>query len=252
MADALAAQLHAPAPLELELGVSTNVAQPAVTTNGPASAGTQNLPTAIISLHGHGVGAMFYVATPALLAKAFGITGVNPGRRRRTLRCARSSPSTGGGLALVSGTYQAQSPPGCPAGLCILSPVIQEVTKLPSGTSLPNTVITEQAVKALHETVVPVGWLLQAPSALTPAQVNAARQAAVGLGTSVETQVRPAPASARSATAPTRRRPAARARRPRDDRRHDPQRDPARPAHAHRGGRRRAHQAGALPASPRR
>ncbi len=183
-ADALAAQLHAPAPLELELGVSTNVAQPAVTTNGPASAGTQNLPTAIISLHGHGVGAMFYVATPALL-KAFGITGVNPAADVLTMRA--QLPSTGG-LALVSGTYQAQSPPGCPAGLCILSPVIQEVTKLPPGTSLPNTVITEQAVKALHETVVPVGWLVQAPSALTPVQINTARQVALGLGTSVETK----------------------------------------------------------------
>ena len=53
---------------------------------------------------------------------------------------------------------------------------------------MPNTVITEQAVKALHETPVPVGWLIQAPSALTPVQVNAARQAALGLGTTMETK----------------------------------------------------------------
>ena len=53
---------------------------------------------------------------------------------------------------------------------------------------MPNTVITEGAVKALHESVVPFGWLIQAPSALTPAQVNAARQAAVGLGTTIETR----------------------------------------------------------------
>ncbi len=53
---------------------------------------------------------------------------------------------------------------------------------------MPNTVITEKAVKALGETSVPVGWLVQAPSALTPAQVNAARQAALGLGTTVETK----------------------------------------------------------------
>jgi putative ABC transport system permease protein len=49
-------------------------------------------------------------------------------------------------------------------------------------------VITESAVKALHETVVPVGWLVQAPSGLTPQQVNGARQAALGLGTTVETK----------------------------------------------------------------
>ena len=96
-------------------------------------------------------------------------------------------PSTGG-LALVSGSYLANSPPGCPAGMCILSPVIQEVSKLPAGTAAPNTVITEQAVRALHETVVPVGWLVQASSALTPAQVNAARQTALGIGTTIETK----------------------------------------------------------------
>ncbi len=33
-----------------------------------------------------------------------------------------------------------------------------------------------------------MGWLVQAPSALTPAQVNAARQAAVGLGTTIATK----------------------------------------------------------------
>jgi hypothetical protein len=43
------------------------------------------------------------------------------------------------------------------------------MSKLPAGTAVPNTVITEGAVRALHETIVPVGWLIQAPSALTPA-----------------------------------------------------------------------------------
>jgi hypothetical protein len=75
-----------------------------------------------------------------------------------------------------------------PAGLCVLNPVIQEVGKLPAGTSVPNTVITEQAVRALHETVGPVGWLVQAPAALTPVQINAARQSAVALGTSIQTK----------------------------------------------------------------
>ena len=53
---------------------------------------------------------------------------------------------------------------------------------------MPNIVITEQAVRALHETIVPVGWLVQAPAALTPVQINAARQAAVTLGTTIETK----------------------------------------------------------------
>jgi len=46
----------------------------------------------------------------------------------------------------------------------------------------------EGAVKALHETIVGVGWLIQAPSALTAVQVNAARQAAVGLGATIESK----------------------------------------------------------------
>lgn len=186
-ADALAAQLHAPAPVELELAVTSNVPQPAISQNGPpAGQAAQNLPGALVSLHGRGAGGQLYVATPALL-KAFGIGNgeVNPAADLLTMRA--QLPSTGG-LALVNGEFLAQSPPGCPAGMCILSPVIQEVSKLPAGSSLPNTVITEGAVKALHETVVPVGWLLEAPSALTPAQVNAARQAAVGLGTTIETK----------------------------------------------------------------
>jgi putative ABC transport system permease protein len=175
---ALAAQLHASAPLELDVAVTPNVSaqgQP-----------TQNQAGTLTSLHGPGYGGLMYVATPALL-KAFGITAseVQPAADVLTVRAGL--PSTGG-LALVSGGYLAEPPPGCPAGACILNPVIQEAGKLPAGTSLPNTVITEQAVRALHETVVPVGWLVQAPAALTPVQINAARQAAVAIGTTIETK----------------------------------------------------------------
>jgi putative ABC transport system permease protein len=174
----LAGQLHASAPLELDVAVSANVSvsgQP-----------TQNQAGTLTSLHGPGYGGLMYVATPALL-KAFGITAseVHPAADVLTMRAGL--PSTGG-LVLVSGSYLAEPPPGCPAGSCILNPVIQEAGKLPAGTSLPNTVITEQAARALHETIVPVGWLVQAPAALTPVQINAARQAAVAIGTTIETK----------------------------------------------------------------
>jgi putative ABC transport system permease protein len=178
-ANALAAQLRAPAPLELDLAVSVNVPQPGQP--------TQNEFGAIISLHGHGVGGLLYVATPALL-KTFGISRreINPDADVLTVRALL--PSTGG-LALVNGSYLAQPPnTACPARMCIQNPVIQEMSKLPAGTSLPNMIITEGAVKALHETIVPVGWLVQAPTALTAVQINAARQAAVGLGTTIETK----------------------------------------------------------------
>jgi putative ABC transport system permease protein len=177
-ADTLAAQLHAPAPLELDLAVSVNVPMPGQP--------TENQYGALVLLHGPGSAGFMYVATPALL-KAFGISPgeINPTADVLTVRAGL--PSTGG-LALVSGNYLAQSPAGCPAGLCILNPVIQEVGKLPIGTAMPNTVITEQAVRAVHETIVPEGWLVQAPAALTPVQVNAARQAAVAIGTTIQTK----------------------------------------------------------------
>src|SRR6185437_789433 len=94
-----------------------------------------------------------------------------------------------GNLTLVSGSYLAEPPnEPCPAGMCVLNPVIQEIAKLPAGTAVPNSVITEKAVRALGETAVPVGWLIQAPSALTPVQINAARQTALGLGATVATK----------------------------------------------------------------
>jgi len=177
-ADALAAQLHAPAPLDLEVAVNVNVSQ--------AGQPTQNEGGAIVSLHGLGGGGTLYVATPALL-KAFGISQseVNPAADVLTMRAGLPSA---GNLALVNGDWLA-APPNtpCPAGECILNPVIQEISKLPFGTSMPNTVITESAVKTLHETIVPVGWLIQAPSNLTAVQVNAARQSALALGASVQT-----------------------------------------------------------------
>jgi putative ABC transport system permease protein len=177
-ADALASELHAPAPLELDVPVSVNVA----VTGQP----TQNQFGGLIALGGRGFGGLMYVATPALL-KAFGISAseVEPGADVLTVRA--ELPSTGG-LALVSGSYLVGERNSCSAGECMLSPVIQGVRQLPAGTAVPNTVITESAVKALHETPVPVGWLVTAPKSLTPAQINAARQGAVAIGTTVATK----------------------------------------------------------------
>jgi putative ABC transport system permease protein len=154
-----------------------------VSVNMPAAG--QNQFGTIISLHGQGTGAI-YVATPALL-KAFGISHSDINPRADVLTVRGLLPATSG-LALVNGDFLIKSPPGCPAGMCILNPVIQEMSKLPIGTSVPNTVITANAVKALHEQIVPAGWLIQAPSALTPVQINAARQAALAVGATIETK----------------------------------------------------------------
>jgi putative ABC transport system permease protein len=178
-AAALAAQLHAPAPVELEVPVSVHVAaqgQPA-----------ENQFGALVGQHGPGFGGLMFVATPQLLA-AYGIAPGSVSPQADVLTARPGLPSAGN-LLLVSGAYLSESPnEPCPAGLCILNPVVQGMSKLPPGTSMPNTVITEQAVKALHETPVPVGWVVTAPAALTAVQINAARQSAFALGATVETK----------------------------------------------------------------
>jgi putative ABC transport system permease protein len=126
-----------------------------------------------------------YVATPQLL-KAFGISPseVNPNADILTMRPGLSSMSlmqltygggTGGGK---DGGGNTAWP--CPAGSCIANPPIQEVSQLPSGTSAPNTVVTEHAISTLHQqgSVQVNGWLITVPGGLTPAQITTAQQLA--------------------------------------------------------------------------
>ncbi len=79
--------------------------------------------------------------------------------------------------------------PGCTLSSdCRANPVIQTVSGLPRGTSAPNTVLTEYAVRHYHLPTQLSGWLIQAPAPLTAAQLNAARQFAVRYGATVETE----------------------------------------------------------------
>ena len=182
------------APLELDVPVSVNVSSRAsrrrTSTAGSSHCNGRGLRRA--DVRGHPGAAQGVRHQPGVGEPA----GRRAHRARRAAVDGRASPWS------TASTWAESPNEPCPAGMCILNPVIQEVGKLPAGTSVPNTVITERAVKALHETPVPVGWLIKAPSALTPVQINAARQAALDLGT---TDRRPSPgssASARSATAP--------------------------------------------------
>ncbi len=136
-----------------------------------------------------------YVATPQLL-KAFGISQseINPDADILTMRPGLSTTS------LMQLTYGNSGPQGngpggngwpCPAGSCLANPPIQEFSQLPSGTSAPNTVVTEHAITALHlqSSVQTAGWLITVPGGLTPAQITTARQLAAGAsGMSVETR----------------------------------------------------------------
>ena len=76
----------------------------------------------------------------------------------------------------------------CPRSDCLAGPRIQEVSGLPPGTSAPNTVITEHAVRRLGLRAITSGWLIQTPHALTAAQFSSARRTAAAAGMSVETR----------------------------------------------------------------
>jgi len=143
-----------------------------------------------------------YVATPQLLA-AFGINAseVNPNADILTMRPGLSGVSD---MQLVYGGYFAsqgggQVSPGngpgngpvsypCPKGQCLANPVIQEVGALPSGTSAPNTVITEHALRTLGLNAGLQGWLIQAPHNPTAAQITNARLTAGAAGMTIETK----------------------------------------------------------------
>ncbi len=137
-----------------------------------------------------------FVATPQLLA-AFGIKAseVNPDADVLTMRPGLSGESKmqlvygGKGLGGGHGPQDVGSDAfPCPAGQCLANPVIQQVGTLPSGTSAPNTVVTEHAIHALGLQVSASGWLIQAPHDPTAAQITGARLTAAAAGMTIETK----------------------------------------------------------------
>ena len=138
-----------------------------------------------------------YVATPQLLS-AFGIkqSQINPDADILTMRPGLSTMSLmqliygnqqGGGQGI--GPNSANQWP-CPVGSCIANPPIQEISQLPSGTSAPNTVVTEHAITTLHlqKSAGIEGWLIQVPNGLTATQVTDAQRIAAAAGMGVETR----------------------------------------------------------------
>jgi putative ABC transport system permease protein len=142
-----------------------------------------------------------YLATPQLL-RAFGIPAsqVDPNADVLSMRPGLSGLSK---MQLNYGNGNGKGGPGpggngpqgqqsfpCPKGSCLANPVIQEVSALPSGTSAPNTVITEHAIRTLHitGTTNTVGWLVQTPNPPTAAQISNARLTAADAGLSIETK----------------------------------------------------------------
>ena len=142
-----------------------------------------------------------FVATPQLLA-AFGIKAseVNPDADILTMRPGLSglskmqlfysnSPASGPGGGGGHGPQDVGSNSyPCPKSDCVANPVIQQVGALPSGTSGPNTVITEHAIHTLDLHTSAAGWLIQAPHPPTAVQITDARLTAGAAGMTIETK----------------------------------------------------------------
>lgn len=119
-----------------------------------------------------------YVATPALL-RQYAITGVAADADFLSMRP---------GLASEPRMYLLYGNPNAATMNQLANPVIQPAGSLPSGTSAPNTVITEHAVQELHLKTTLTGWLVQTPDPLTAGQVSSMRSAIAALGGTVETK----------------------------------------------------------------
>jgi putative ABC transport system permease protein len=142
-----------------------------------------------------------YMATPQLLA-TYGIKSsqIAPGTDFLTMRSGlaglphmemlwgSAGSCTGTCLANPANPGADGGPPCTLSNDCLANPAIQTVSSLPSGTSAPNTVITEYAVSKYHLQPSLNGWLIQAPAALTATQINAAKRLALAYGVTIETK----------------------------------------------------------------
>jgi putative ABC transport system permease protein len=167
---------------------ATNVVElinPAVGLQNPSGAGRQwNGP--------------IYVATPALL-RAYGIS---PSSIPSTVDVLSSRPGlAGSGVQLTFGSDDQGGGGGGPGGgggsssqctpnQCLAHPVVQEESRLPVGTSSPNTVITESALRRLHVTSENSlgGWTILAGSAITQPQLTSANSLAAAGDLTIESK----------------------------------------------------------------
>jgi putative ABC transport system permease protein len=168
--------------------------QPAVNLQNPSASGRQwNGP--------------IYVATPALL-RAYGINpssipsdvdilSSRSGLAGSGVQLTWSGGSKNGGL--LTGPGAQGSPVGgvgpgntnsCVPGSCLAHPVIQAESQLPTGTSAPNTVITESLLHrlGLESQNSLSGWMLQSDSAINTVQLRQANALAAAGDLSIESK----------------------------------------------------------------
>jgi putative ABC transport system permease protein len=154
-------------------------------------------PNAGLSAHqgGRSWNGAIYVATPQLL-RAFGITAseIDPNADVLTARpgLSRVSRMTFDYGSKNDNAFQKPGPGPPPssqcnaASGCLANPVIQEVGALPAGTSAPNTVITEHAMREFHIQATTTDWLVQGTQPFSATQISSAEFAASTTQLSVE------------------------------------------------------------------
>ena len=140
-----------------------------------------------------------YVATPALL-RAYGI---NPSSIPSDVDVLSSRPGlAGSGVQLTFGSGDKGGggfggPGGggnnvnqCTPNQCLAHPVVQEESQLPLGTSSPNTVITESALRRLRQTSQNSlgGWTIVAGSPITQPQLTSANSLAAAGDLTIESK----------------------------------------------------------------
>ena len=128
-----------------------------------------------------------YVATPQLL-RAFGISSseIDPNADVLSSRPGLSGVS---GITFSAGSTGTSPGTTCtnPRG-CNTRPVIQELGALPAGTSAPNTVITEHAMKKYDIQWTTTDWLVVGGQPFTASQISNAELAASTTQLSVESK----------------------------------------------------------------
>ena len=150
----------------------------------------EQAPAQLQYTHDHGgnnlqFNGQIYVATPRLL-QSLGISQsqINP---RADFLTMRAGLDTLGNMEMVWGN-EAQGQGG--RGGALANPVIQYLPQLPSGTSAPNTLLTEHAIAQFHlqgQTSVS-GWLITSAGTLTAAEISGARATAATAQLTTETK----------------------------------------------------------------
>jgi putative ABC transport system permease protein len=114
-----------------------------------------------------------YVATPQLL-RAFGIraSSIDP---KADILTSRPGLSGVAGLTMGYGTSAKQSVQAGGPEHGVKDPLIQEISALPQGTSAPNTIITEYAMKRFHIATTTTDWLVVGNQSFTAAQISGAQ-----------------------------------------------------------------------------